>query len=94
VRRVERAYKDGRNEEKDEFANAYSIWMGAGMEYLIEGYALQASEKTVCVSRIVVWLGTGSADSHVNDPDACVKEDADENELPEGLVGWETEVEE
>jgi hypothetical protein len=54
VRRVERAYKDGRNEEKDEFADAYSIWMGAGMEYFIEGYALQASEKTVCVSQIVV----------------------------------------
>jgi hypothetical protein len=54
VRSVERAYKDGRNEEKDEFTDAYSIWMGAGMEYLIEGYALQASEKTARVSHMVV----------------------------------------
>jgi hypothetical protein len=54
VRRVGRAYKDGRNEEKDEFADAYSIWMGAGMKYLIKGYALQASEKTICVSQVVV----------------------------------------
>jgi hypothetical protein len=53
-RRGGRAYKDGRNEEKDEFADAYSIWMGAGMEDLIERYTLQASEKTVCVNQMVV----------------------------------------
>jgi hypothetical protein len=36
------AYEDGGHEEKDEFADACCVGMSAGMEDLVEGYALKA----------------------------------------------------
>jgi hypothetical protein len=44
---MRRSYKNGWHDEKNNFADAYSIWMCAWVKDLVKRYALEAREKAV-----------------------------------------------
>jgi hypothetical protein len=50
--------------------------------------------RRLCAGQMEEYLGTAGVYLHVDDPDDGVEEHSDEDELPEGLVWREAEVEE